>query len=176
MNSSILSSWNSTKCIPWLVIIIMLYMSPFVFDLSPDKDTYIMGVPFLGLYGTIILTLLSIGFSIIYSMNCVQKSLVMRCGVFGCGEDELMFPPDFPEHEKIRYKATLKDTPRGFSTLHPWSEFNKKLQKLNSSLHDTNFTAPRLPQEYYTKLQETEDIKQQRYDDYVKGIYKTGID
>lgn len=178
MSNLLRQTWGSTKCVPWLVILIILYAVPYVFDLAPDMDTYIAGVPFLGLYGTIILTLIGLIVSIIYGMSCVHESVVMRCGIFGCNEqdEDLMFPPNFPEHEKLRYKAAMKGVPRGFTTLHPWSEYNRKLQALNESLYDPNFETEDMPPEYYTKLKEIENIKQTRLDEYVMSVRKTGIE
>lgn len=170
--------WNKNVCLPWLVIIIILYSVPFIMDLMPDKDVYLAGIPFLGLWGTVLLTVLGLIASIGYGMSCVHTHTVYRCGVFGCDDDDehLVFPPGFPEEEKIRYRAAMKGVPRGFTTWHPFSEYNKRLAKLNESLYNPSFNTPPMSDEYYKKVAELTALKNQRLARYgTGGDLVTGI-
>jgi hypothetical protein len=116
--------------IPWLLIIIILYIFQFNFILNPDIDIYIGS---LGIYGTLLISFGMI-LSAFYASSCAHKNTVYRCVGWGCGESSLRFPQNSSDEIKNIYENSLKDIPDGWSTYHPWSSYNKKLHELNISL------------------------------------------
>lgn len=128
--------WNKTHCTPWIIILVIFYILPSYFDFYPDADAYLGGYGFLGIWGTLALTIIALMLSFLYGIYCVHKSTVYRCVGWGCANDE---PPlSWPDEETKSslyetYKNELKDLPStGFKSYLPWSDFNTKLRELNN--------------------------------------------
>lgn len=128
--------WQRSVCLWWVGLLLVLYALPTVFDFRPDLDTYVNGSGPLGIWGTIILTLLGAGLSIGYGAVCVNEKTVYRCVGGGCGKDSppLMYPDQFPTKLKVLYAKELVGVDKSAMTMHPFSEFNRKLSALNDEL------------------------------------------
>jgi hypothetical protein len=138
--------WSKGACIPWLLILIIAYAAPFVSDLAPDRDSYIGGYGPLGLWGTIIATIVATALSVGYGGHCVHKSTVYRCAGSGipfigqylkCDDANpaLFFPPEFTADDKAYYNKELAGLNDGITSHHPWSQYNKKLHALNNAMY-----------------------------------------
>ena len=123
---------NSAKCLSILALITFLYCIPILADFIPDTDSYLGGIGFLGIWGTIILTLAGIIVSMYYGLVCISTDTVYHCAGFGCEEADsnLVFPEGFPAKEK--YKKALKGKYQGWKNAWwPFSDYMNTLKALN---------------------------------------------
>lgn len=126
--------WNKNLCVPWIIVILIMYFIPSFFDFYPDRDSYLGGIGFLGIWGTLILTTLAIMLSVAYGFTCVHEKTVYRCAGWGCANDDppLVFPDGMSDDLKNLYKNELSNIDKGILSHHPWSAYNKKLAELNA--------------------------------------------
>jgi len=124
------------KCNFILFLLVIAYSAPIMFDIFPSSDTYLGGIGFLGIWGTIIATIIGGSLSMYYGTKCVPDKTVLRCAGWGCDKNQanLVFPKNFQEDLKKTYIDKLSTIPTGFKSYFPNSQFSKELVKLNNTL------------------------------------------
>jgi len=124
-----------TQCNLIIILLMIVYTGPIVFDIFPSSDSYLGGIGFLGIWGTVFATILAIVLSMLYGYNCVSEKTVYRCAGWGCDENAagLVFTDKFPNELKNIYINKLSNLPRGILSHLPKSKFNKELVKLNKT-------------------------------------------
>ena len=84
--SSILNLFPIFTCRIMLIILLILYSSPIMFDIFPSSDSYLGGIGFAGIWGVCIAALLGIGLSMFYGISCVSNKTAYRCAGFWCNK------------------------------------------------------------------------------------------
>jgi hypothetical protein len=135
-NQGFAKPWAKGMCIPMVIMVLILYSVPIVFDFYPDLDSYWKGYGVLGIWGVLVLTFAGLALSFVYGSVCVSGQTVYACtsaadGDGDCGNGGLMFPDDFPDDLKKIYVNQLANKKRGWFNF-PWSEYHSTLSTLNN--------------------------------------------